>query len=172
MCFFFLFYPENKTVQTEAEIDLMLERIAAKRAELNNSLKKEQLEYDRSHASPLTTPRSSDDDLDSYHGPILGGKDGSEPITSDQLLDLYQFIKNDGHLPYKYAYLIISRVLEMFSKLPTVTDVTIPENGRITVVGDLHGQLEDLCTIFNLNGKGSLLYYNIQPLTDSSSIIN
>jgi hypothetical protein len=37
-------------------------------------------------------------------------------------------------------------------KLPNVMEVSIPANGRLTIVGDIHGQLADLLTIFRMNG--------------------
>ena len=39
----------------------------------------------------------------------------------------------------------------MLKDYDTVVDIKIPERGRLTVVGDLHGQLDDLLTIFKHN---------------------
>jgi hypothetical protein len=33
-------------------------------------------------------------------------------------------------------------------------------DGRLTILGDLHGQLEDLVTIFKLNGNIVLIFVN------------
>ena len=38
---------------------------------------------------------------------------------------------------------------------PNVVHVTVPADSRITVVGDTHGQLQDLLTIFDINGLPS-----------------
>lgn len=41
------------------------------------------------------------------------------------------------------------------AQLPNVVQITVPEGSRITVVGDTHGQLQDVLTIFDLNGLPS-----------------
>jgi len=33
-----------------------------------------------------------------------------------------------------------------------MVEITLPENTQLTVVGDIHGQLADLLTIFRLRG--------------------
>lgn len=43
----------------------------------------------------------------------------------------------------------------MFGSEPTVQEITIPEGKKLTVVGDTHGQLQDLFTIFTINGLPS-----------------
>ena len=35
---------------------------------------------------------------------------------------------------------------------PPVVDVAIPQDGHVTVCGDVHGQYYDLCNIFEMNG--------------------
>lgn len=42
---------------------------------------------------------------------------------------------------------------EIFEREPTLLRLTVPDDAKITIVGDLHGQLGDLLTIFTLNGK-------------------
>ena len=51
----------------------------------------------------------------------------------------------------------------MLKDYDTVVDIKIPERGRLTVVGDLHGQLDDLLTIFKHNGifYYIFIFYNI-----------
>jgi serine/threonine-protein phosphatase 5 len=38
---------------------------------------------------------------------------------------------------------------------PSLVDITIAENSKFTVCGDIHGQFYDLMNIFNLNGLPS-----------------
>ena len=44
---------------------------------------------------------------------------------------------------------------DALAKLPTLVDVSIPDDKHITVCGDTHGQFYDLCNIFELNGLPS-----------------
>jgi serine/threonine-protein phosphatase 5 len=43
----------------------------------------------------------------------------------------------------------------LFKSLPSLVDVAVPEGGRLTVCGDVHGQFYDLLNIFELNGLPS-----------------
>jgi len=59
----------------------------------------------------------------------------------------------DGRIPI--APIVERLILVTFSilcKEPNVQEVTVPLNGKVTVVGDIHGQLADLFSIFRLNG--------------------
>ena len=40
-------------------------------------------------------------------------------------------------------------------QLPSLVDVSIPDDKHMTVCGDTHGQFYDLCNIFELNGLPS-----------------
>ena len=44
---------------------------------------------------------------------------------------------------------------DALAKLPTLVDVSIPDDKHITVCGDTHGQFYDLCNLFELNGLPS-----------------
>jgi hypothetical protein len=46
----------------------------------------------------------------------------------------------------------ISEANRLFEKEPNIVEMKIPVDGRLTVVGDLHGQIADLLTIFRMNG--------------------
>ena len=56
-------------------------------------------------------------------------------------------------LHYVYAKKIISEVKEIFQKHKALVSLSVPEGGHLTVVGDTHGQLIDVLTIFQLRGK-------------------
>lgn len=38
---------------------------------------------------------------------------------------------------------------------PSLVDITIPEDSKFTICGDIHGQFYDLLNIFELNGLPS-----------------
>jgi serine/threonine-protein phosphatase 5 len=46
-------------------------------------------------------------------------------------------------------------VAELFKAQPSLIDVSIPEDSKFTVCGDIHGQFYDLMNIFKLNGLPS-----------------
>eukprot|EP01059_Diplonema_ambulator_P002969 TRINITY_DN1260_c1_g1_i1.p1 TRINITY_DN1260_c1_g1~~TRINITY_DN1260_c1_g1_i1.p1 ORF type:complete len:1023 (+),score=167.65 TRINITY_DN1260_c1_g1_i1:50-3070(+) len=48
---------------------------------------------------------------------------------------------------------IVTHSRKKLAKLPNVANIVIPPNGQLTIVGDIHGQLEDLIIV--LNGLGT-----------------
>jgi len=46
-------------------------------------------------------------------------------------------------------------IKELFTKLPTLVDITVPDEAKFTICGDIHGQYFDLLNIFELNGLPS-----------------
>ncbi len=44
---------------------------------------------------------------------------------------------------------------DILRELPSLVDVSIPDDQHMTVCGDTHGQFYDLCNIFDLNGLPS-----------------
>ena len=50
---------------------------------------------------------------------------------------------------------ILVQIHKLFRTLPSLCDITIPEGGKFTVCGDIHGQFYDLLNIFKLNGLPS-----------------
>lgn len=47
---------------------------------------------------------------------------------------------------------LVVHAREFFHSLPTTNQVAVPEGGRVTVVGDTHGQLPDLLHILQQQG--------------------
>ncbi len=43
----------------------------------------------------------------------------------------------------------------ILEQLPSLVDISIPDDKHLTVCGDTHGQFYDLCNIFELNGLPS-----------------
>ncbi|KAH9409796.1 PREDICTED: serine/threonine-protein phosphatase 5-like [Rhagoletis zephyria] len=88
---------------------------------------------------------------DSYDGPkMVDGK-----VTLEFMQQLIETFKNEKPLHRKYAYKIVLDCREIFSKSPTLVDITIPDDKKFTVCGDIHGQFYDLLNIFKLNGLPS-----------------
>merc|ERR1712061_974432 len=55
-------------------------------------------------------------------------------------------------LHLKFVFRILVEYLKLLQTMPAVTYLSTGESRVFTVVGDLHGQLRDLCEIFRLNG--------------------
>lgn len=55
----------------------------------------------------------------------------------------------------RYVLEVLERGKEHFSKIPTIQTTSVPAGTRLTICGDTHGQLEDLYSIFTINGPPS-----------------
>ncbi|XP_053994568.1 serine/threonine-protein phosphatase 5 [Hylaeus anthracinus] len=88
---------------------------------------------------------------DEYAGPKL--EDGR--VTLKFMQDLLEWYKMQNKLHRKYAYKILLDVKTLFMAQPSLVDITIPEDGKFTICGDIHGQFYDLLNIFKLNGLPS-----------------
>lgn len=76
-------------------------------------------------------------------------------VTLEFMKDLLEWYKNQNKLHRKYAYKILLDVKSWFMAQPSLVDITIPEENKFTICGDIHGQYYDLLNIFKLNGLPS-----------------
>lgn len=98
------------------------------------------------------------------------GIDLPDPITKDAIIDLMDKLNEQARkeskkkkhangvkeiLHAKYALQIAVNYMDMVRKLPSVVHISTALAGKITVVGDMHGQLRDLIQIFRHNGLPS-----------------
>lgn len=88
---------------------------------------------------------------ESYDGPRLS-EDG---MTKEFIEELIERFRNQKKIHKKYAYRILLEVKKIFEKQPSLVEITIPENCKFTVCGDIHGQFYDLLNIFDLNDQPS-----------------
>lgn len=77
------------------------------------------------------------------------------PLTYDAVLSMLESFKEGKILHYVYVNRIFEAIKAFYSPRSGVEEITIPEGKRITVIGDLHGQLQDLFTILTINGLPS-----------------
>ncbi|KAI9227604.1 MAG: type 5 protein serine/threonine phosphatase isoform [Piptocephalis tieghemiana] len=95
---------------------------------------------------------------DSYKGPRIPEAPhtpGELQITDEFLDQLISHLKEQKSLHRKYAFQILRCIKEYMTEQPSLIDVTIPEGGKITVCGDVHGQFYDLLNLFDLAGQPS-----------------
>ena len=86
-----------------------------------------------------------------YQGPHIN----DEKITEEfirSLIDSYSSA-NPITLHPKYAKYILKKTIELFEDNVALVELTVPHGGSISIIGDTHGQLIDVLTIFKLKGK-------------------
>ena len=111
--------------------------------------------------TPISTPAPLDDVPDSYVGPKMSEGQAIDQTFITQLIDLYTARSQDKDsnvefdLPEVYAKRIIRQTLHILEKEKAFHEITIPRDGSLTVVGDTHGQLLDVLTIFQMRGRPS-----------------
>eukprot|EP00796_Vickermania_ingenoplastis_P012230 gene12230-8417_t len=112
---------------------------------------------------PVVAPAST-----AHYFPVVSSK----PITLAHVERLLEDMRNRVLLPYPAAWRIFTEALSVLDKLPNVVHVSPAEgarnvNGRVSqgckvvVVGDLHGQVDDLLHILKESGLPSESNYYI-----------
>ncbi|XP_042228027.1 serine/threonine-protein phosphatase with EF-hands 2-like [Homarus americanus] len=94
----------------------------------------------------------------SYKGPHL-----TTPLTTHSIHQLVDAYKKKKALHVRYVYVLLREGVRVLRQRATVTHASTAISGQITVVGDLHGKLDDLLTI---------LYKNGLPSTDNPYVFN
>ncbi|CAH0479066.1 unnamed protein product [Peronospora belbahrii] len=74
------------------------------------------------------------------------------PLELSNVLNLLDSFKTTHILHYKYVLEILQEGVKSFTPLPTLQEISLVKGETLTIVGDLHGQLQDLFTIFSMNG--------------------
>ncbi|KAH6686227.1 serine/threonine-protein phosphatase [Plectosphaerella plurivora] len=89
-----------------------------------------------------------------YDGVRLG-----KEMTEEFVEDMIERFKTGKKLHKKYVYQIIIAVKELVYKEATMVEMEIPDDVKMTVCGDTHGQYFDLMELFRLNGKPDAKHY-------------
>lgn len=85
-----------------------------------------------------------------YRGPHL-----RLPLTTNQVDSLIQGFKDRRTLHAKYVLLVLHEARKYLQTKPNLSAASTAFAKQITVVGDLHGKLDDLLTVFYKNGLPS-----------------
>lgn len=107
--------------------------------------------------SPMTAPLSETLDMTSlkveasYSGPVYSQKEHSAAFCKSMM----DWQRSQQNIPLRHAYEIVMNMIELLKSSSTVSHVTVPTDGEITVCGDVHGQYYDLLNIWDKNGVPS-----------------
>lgn len=85
-----------------------------------------------------------------YKGPHI-----TWPLKLANVLEVLETFKKGTMLHYKYVLEVLREAIRQFSVLPSLQEINVKDPEKITVIGDLHGQLQDLFSIFSINGLPS-----------------
>eukprot|EP00775_Hariotina_reticulata_P007235 gene7235-7448_t len=90
---------------------------------------------------------------DSYAGPRMQEDGaGGYVITLDFVKEMLETFKEEKLIHRRFAFQILLQARELLRALPSLVDISIPDDGHFTVCGDVHGQFYDLLNIWELNG--------------------
>ena len=73
-------------------------------------------------------------------------------ITNFHVEKLVEKIVNAEKIDVTHVHNLMKKLASNLRAAPNVTHISVPKEGRITVVGDIHGQLSDLVYILKRQG--------------------
>lgn len=73
----------------------------------------------------------------------------------ERLRELVVMLQHSELPPFCEALAVVTAATEALGRLPNVVRVPVPKGGRLVVVGDLHGQLEDMERVLEAHGGPS-----------------
>mmetsp|Transcript_2339 Transcript_2339/g.3329 ORF Transcript_2339/g.3329 Transcript_2339/m.3329 type:complete len:807 (+) Transcript_2339:30-2450(+) len=80
------------------------------------------------------------------------GLDLQGPLTLDFVTAMMDRFRANNCVDAEVASEIIDQAARIFSEEPNIVRITVPKGKTMVVVGDIHGQLDDLLHIFKLKG--------------------
>ncbi|KAI1310142.1 protein phosphatase 5 [Xylaria venustula] len=91
--------------------------------------------------------------------PDYDGVQLKDEMTQEFIDDMIERFKNGKKIHKKYVYQIVVATKKIVYDEPTMVEMTIPDDVKLTVCGDTHGQYYDLMELFRLNGRPSDKHY-------------
>lgn len=115
--------------------------------------KLETIESDRkSEAESKTASLVQEDGQEGQRTTTVPMLRDNEELTLQWVTEMMDAFHLGHTLQESNIFQILKRVVPILSAEPNIQDAIVPEHGRLTMVGDIHGQLDDLFSILKLNG--------------------
>ncbi|CAF1159747.1 unnamed protein product [Didymodactylos carnosus] len=148
---------EYSSEQTESKLKDMFEKLLRASSSLSPSVSKLLHKAKEKELLCSTNPDAIEVDS-SYTGLHIQG-----PITRKLLVDLIETSQQGKILHEKYVCEILHQARVILKSLPNFNHIDLANLKHVFIVGDLHGQLQDLLHIFDSNGL---------PSTDNAYVFN
>ncbi|XP_057536300.1 serine/threonine-protein phosphatase 5 isoform X2 [Amaranthus tricolor] len=117
------------------------------------------LKFEEAIAVPEAERRSIAESIDFHSIEVepqySGARIEGDTVTLEFVKKMMEDFKNQKCLHKRYAFQIVLQTRELLRALPSLVDITVPDDKHFTVCGDVHGQFYDLIHIFELNGLPS-----------------
>jgi Ca2+-binding EF-hand superfamily protein/diadenosine tetraphosphatase ApaH/serine/threonine PP2A family protein phosphatase len=112
----------------------------------------------------LSRTRPPASDLDAWEKKAVSNSDPVDssrfatltfPLTETGIMNMMAAFKSGLSLHYNHAIRLVAEYRRWATTQPTLVEISVAPGERLTVCGDIHGQLQDLFTIYSLNGVPS-----------------
>jgi len=116
------------------------------------------IEYEGTKPPSETIDVDSMDINNSYTGLHL-----PETIDLEFIQQLMEFFREQNKLHLKYVFQILLKVKEILAAQKSLVDIPVPQDGKVIVFGDVHGQYYDLLHALSLSGlpsENNILVFN------------
>jgi serine/threonine-protein phosphatase with EF-hands len=100
---------------------------------------------------------------DHVHGDYRDYDVGKSNITKEVAMQIIEVYRKDGRLSVKLVMKLLRTAYRMLKQAGNISRIDIPEGCKMTIVGDIHGQLPDLLYILDESGM---------PANDNRYIFN
>uniref|UniRef100_A0AAV1VD14 Serine/threonine-protein phosphatase n=1 Tax=Peronospora matthiolae TaxID=2874970 RepID=A0AAV1VD14_9STRA len=101
---------------------------------------------------PIFQPETGNIDIANMY---VQGNELDKVITLQNVENLIDSCRNGRKIPRNVVVRVVTEVTALLRQSPTMVEFTIAPAKHVTIIGDLHGQLDDLLLIFRENGLPS-----------------
>jgi serine/threonine-protein phosphatase with EF-hand domain len=152
---------ENEMLHLASFMQILLDRVPAHTQP--NSARSEQSMLDEDQEEESSTIELEHIDLASVgttvHSTVSAASvyeiSKSTPLDTKVAAEIIEVVRAGGKVSLALLMRILRKVYAALKTEPNIRRLTVPPGGKITVVGDIHGQLNDLLHILDESGLPS-----------------